>query len=180
MSARAQAASLIPNPDEYLPYYGRYIARVTDADPIAGLESEIEHTCRMLGAVPESEAGQRYAPGKWSIREVVGHLCDVERVFAERAHRFARCDETPVPGFDENAYVAHAGFDARTLADLLAEFRAVRGSSVALFRSFDDQAWTRRGTADGSPISVRALMCNILGHERHHADLFRSKYGLTG
>jgi hypothetical protein len=169
-----------PNADEFVEYYGRYIARVTEDDPLAALESQIEETSRVLGAVPESGAGYRYAPEKWSIREVVGHLIDGERVFAYRALRFARADETPLPGFDENHYVRAAQSDRRTLASLVAEFRAVRAADVAMFRGFDAGAWTRRGAANNSPISVRALLYIIIGHERHHLEGLRTNYGLKG
>lgn len=167
-----------PTADEYIPYYGTYITLVNEPDVLAALAAENDRTTRLLGKVPEAAAGFRYEPGKWSIRQVVGHLADVERVFAYRALRVARADTTPLAGFEENAYVNAAAFDRRTLADLVAEFRAVRQASLALFRGLEPAAFTRRGVANAGPISVRALLCIIVGHERHHAGLLRTRYGL--
>jgi uncharacterized damage-inducible protein DinB len=169
-----------PTAEEHIAYYGKYITLVDEPDVLAALATENEKTTRLLGAVAEADAGFRYAPEKWSIRQVVGHLSDVERVFAYRALRVARADMTPLPGFDENAYAEAAAFDRRTLADLVADFRSVRQASLTLFRGFEPAAFTRIGVANAGPISVRALLCIIVGHERHHVGLLRSRYGLKG
>lgn len=170
----------LPGADEFAPYYGRYISQLTGDDVLAALESQAVSTAKLLAATPESLAGYRYEPGKWTVREVVGHIADAERVFSYRALRFGRGDETPLPGFDENVYVPGGRFERRTLADMAAEFAAVRQASLTLFRSFDDPALASRGTASGQPVSVRALAAIAAGHELHHVKLLRERYGLTG
>jgi hypothetical protein len=169
-----------PEADEHLPYYGKYIALVPAGDLAEILAAQQAATQRLLAPLGEARAGHRYAPGKWSIKEVVGHLADAERVFCYRALRFARADESPLTGFDENVYVPAGGFDRRTLASLLAEYAAVRAASLALVTSLDEAAWLRRGTANGAVVSVRALACIIAGHELHHVALLRERYGLGG
>jgi uncharacterized damage-inducible protein DinB len=168
----------IPRPaaDEYDPYYAKYVSLVPDGDLVKMLSTQIEKTSKLLNAVAESKAGFRYAPGKWSIKEVVGHLSDSERIFSYRALRFARADTNPLPGFEQDDYVKSAGFDARLLADLLDEFRAVRQATVTLLKSFDEEALRRRGVASDKPISVRALAYNIAGHELHHGEILRTRY----
>ena len=172
----AQSTIDRPAATEYAPYYERYISRVPDGDLIELLERQLEDTLALLRAVPEERADARYAPGKWSIKEVVGHLSDTERVFAYRALRFARNDPTPLPGFDQDEYVRHGGFDARTLADLAAEFSAVRRATMDVFRYLDRDALSRRGVANGAEVSVRALAYIIAGHERHHGEVLRTRY----
>lgn len=167
-----------PEADECAPFYAGYIARVEEANPVEALAAQIEQTCALLGRVAEADAGARYAPEKWSIKEVVGHLEDVERIMSYRALRIARGDATPLAGFDENEYVPAGGFDRRTLADLVGELRDVRRATLTLFRSFDDAAWRRRGVANGRPITVRALGYIIPGHERHHVEVLCTRYGL--
>jgi len=167
-----------PETDEMPPHFVGYITTVTENDPVAVLAAQIDVTAALLRGVSDVDALKRYAPGKWSVKEVVGHLADTERIFAYRALRIARGDETPLPGFDENAYVPPAKFDGRPLADLVADLRTVRAASLALFRSFDADAWRRRGTASGKPVSVRALGYVIPGHERHHVEILKTRYGL--
>jgi len=166
----------LPAATEHDPYYGKYISQVPEKDVLAALENQIEDAIKMLRAIPESKAGHRYAPGKWSIREVVGHLIDAERVFAYRAMRFGRNDATDLPGFDENKYVPAGGFDARTLADLASEWEHVRRANLAMFRGFPAEAWGRRGNANAAPITVRALAWIIAGHGLHHMKLIRERY----
>ena len=168
-----------PDADEYAPFYADYVSRVSEADPVEAMAAQIELTVGLLGRVAEADAGARYAAGKWSVKEVVGHLTDAERIFSYRALRIARGDDTPLPGFDENAYVPAGRFDERTLAALTGDLANARRSSLDLFRSFDATAWRRRGTASGKVISVRALGCIIPGHERHHVEVLRTRYGLT-
>lgn len=169
-----------PAADEYLEYYGRYIALVPGDDALPVLARAQAETHRLLAGLDEARALHRYAPGKWSVKEVLGHLADGERVFGYRALRFARADQTPLPGFDENTYVPAGKFGRRTLADMAAEFAAVRAATLALARSLDDEALLRRGTASDCPFSVRALVAIIAGHELHHVALLRERYGLTG
>ena len=170
----------LPGADEFAPYYGRYISQLIGDDVLTALESQAVSTAKLLAATPESLAGHRYEPGKWSVREVVGHIADAERVFAYRALRFGRGDETALPGFDENIYVPGGRFERRTLADIVAEFATVRAATLTLFRSFDAPALACRGTASGQPVSVRALAAIAAGHELHHVKLLRERYGLTG
>lgn len=167
-----------PGTDEHAEYYARYVAQVED-DALEALRGLARSTPALLSGATGEQAAFRYAPGKWSVRQVVGHVCDVERVFAYRALRIARTDATPLPGFDEDAWAASSNADDRSLTDLVAEYRAVRAATLALFESFDDAAFARRGTANGHPISVRALAYVIAGHERAHVTMLRERYGLV-
>ncbi len=168
----------IPRPEaaEYAPFYGTYIARVPEGDLLQLLEEQRRDSQALLAGIPEARALHRYAPGKWSIKEVVGHLMDSERVFCYRALRFARGDAKPLQGFDETAWVPAGTFDVRPLTDLAAELDAVRRATIALFRSFDAAALARRGTANDKEISVRALAYIVAGHERHHVGILRERY----
>jgi len=165
-----------PSADEYLPYYHKYIERVPEGDLLATLESQIDDTVALLDRFGESGGGLRYAPGKWSVKEVVGHLTDAERIFIYRALCAARGEGASLPGFDENAYVARAEFDTRTLNSLMGEFKAVRRSTLSLFRNLRDEELARRVTANNAPISARALGWIIAGHEIHHAGLLEERY----
>lgn len=165
-----------PAPDEFSPYYGRYVDKVPDGDIVATLRDQVEETLAALRAIPEAKAGHRYAPDKWSIREVVGHLSDCERIFTYRALRIARGDETPLPGFDENAFVSRARLDDRSFSGLIDEYAAVRVASVALFDSLFPEEWNRRGIASEKGVSVRALAWITAGHERHHLEILRARY----
>ena len=167
-----------PGADEHAPYYQPYLDALSQGDVIEILEHQLSGTSLLLDGVSADKADHRYAPGKWSVKEVIGHLADSERVFAYRALRFARADATDLPGFDENAWMPAAFFNARPLADIAGEFAAVRRASLALFRSFDDNAAVRRGTANGRAISVRALVAITAGHERHHLKVLKERYGV--
>jgi hypothetical protein len=168
-----------PAEDEYSEWYAGYVARVPDgADVLALLGEQRGATAALLAAVPAERGTFRYAPGKWSIREVVGHLSDVERVMAYRALRIARGDATPLAGFDEDAYVPQARSDDLSLPDLVAEWAAGRRASITMFGNFPAEAWTRRGSANGQAVSVRALAYIIAGHERHHVETLRTRYGV--
>ena len=171
-------ASLIPRPaaDEYAPYYGRYISRVPDGDLCVMLASQLADTLALVRAIPEQRGTHRYADGKWSIKEVIGHVSDTERIMSYRALRFARADQTPLPGFEQNDYVPVGGFDRRTLQDLSEELAAVRQATIHLLRPLDPAALTRGGTASGNRVSVRALAYIIAGHERHHVEILKTKY----
>lgn len=167
-----------PEPDEYAPYYGKYIEKVGE-DAIATLRASSATLVRMMSGVAEPQAMFRYAPDKWCVKEVIGHVIDTERVFTYRALSVAREDTTPLPGFDENAWLPAARFDRRALADIVAEYQAVRAATLALFTSFDDATLERRGTASGHPVSVRSLAHMTAGHELHHVALLRERYGLA-
>jgi hypothetical protein len=165
-----------PDSSEYAPFYAGYVAAVPEEDIVAALREGRRELASALAAIPESRGGFRYAEGKWSVREVLGHLIDAERIFCYRALRLARGDETPLPAFEENGYVRAAGSDARTLADLADELAAVRESTVRLFASLPDVAWVRRGVVNGRDVSVRALAYITAGHARHHLKVLRERY----
>jgi hypothetical protein len=167
-----------PASDEYLAYYERYIALVPDGNLVDILAEQQRETLRMLRKVNDERGLFAYAPGKWTVKEVIGHLSDAERVFSYRALRFARADGQPVAGFDENAYVPAGRFNERPLASLIDEFEAIRAATVHLFRYMTEEEMARRGIANSNPISVRALGFVIAGHERHHAKLLSERYGL--
>lgn len=173
MSATAPAR---PAPDEYAPYYEKYTALVPEGDVVETLGRQLDETLALLAQIPETQADSRYAPGKWSVKELVGHLIDAERIFAYRALRIARGDQTPLPGFEQDDYIETANFGARTLAELAEEFDIVRRSTLRLFVYLDDAAWLRRGTASDAEVSVRALAYMIAGHETHHMNILRERY----
>jgi DinB family protein len=170
------AATIAPAAEEYPPGFAGYVAQVPPGDIVARLRRQIGETAALLRPLSPDQARYRYAPGKWSTIEVLGHLSDTERVMAYRALRIARADETPLAGFDENTYVPAADFERRSLADVLAEFEAVRLSTTALFASLVDGAWGRWGVVNGNRITVRALAHVIAGHELHHVGVLRTRY----
>lgn len=165
-----------PADDEYVASYGRYISLVPDGDIRSILAKQSDATINLLRGLSESQGGYRYAPGKWSIKELVAHLSDAERIFAIRAMRFARADETPLPGFEENDYVKNGSFDDFSLADLVNGFENVRRSTLSLFKLMSTEASKRRGKANNAEISVRALAYVIAGHELHHVNILRTRY----
>ena len=165
-----------PSEAEYQPYFGRYIALVPEGDIVATLVSQNQSTLALLRSLPEPKGAFRYAPGKWSIREVVGHMSDTERIFADRALRFARNDATPLPGFEEGDYIRNGSFDDYRLADLADEFESVRRATVFLLRHMTAEASARRGKANNAEISVRALAYVSAGHELHHMNVLRTRY----
>jgi DinB family protein len=169
-----------PGTDEYAPYYAGYIQQITGDDALPVLVAQLDQMEPLLRGITEERGLLRYAPGKWSVKEVLNHLSDSERVFAYRALRFARADATPLPSFDENAWVPASGSDRRPIAEIVSELSAVRAASRALFQSLGEEAIARRGDASGKPISVRALAWIIAGHTQHHAAILRDRYGLRG
>ena len=174
--ATPMAGSTRPASGEYAEYYDRYISLVPEGDIVATLEKQFETTLALLGGIDETHANKRYAPGKWSIKELVGHLIDSERVFAYRALRFARNDQTPLSGFEQDDYVRSGGFDDRAMADLAEEFEHVREANIILFGSFAPEAWSLRGPANDVEVSVRALVYIIAGHEAHHIQVLQTRY----
>ena len=165
-----------PEETEYLPYYGRYISLVPEGDLLAMLSKQADETLSLLHSIPESQGGFRYAPDKWSIKEMVGHLIDTERIFSYRALRFARNDQTPVPGYEQDDYIRNASFDDYPLSELASEFESVRRATIFLFKHLSAESWTRRGVANDAEVSVRALGYIIAGHELHHREILRSRY----
>lgn len=167
-----------PAPDEFGSFYAGYVALAEGRDLPADLQFQLDEVLEVLRPLPAEKGRFRYAEGKWSVQEVVGHLCDAERVFAYRLLRIGRGDATPLPGFDEDAFVAAAHFDARTLKDLMMEFAALRRATVLLAEGLPDTAWANRGTASGKVISARALAHILYGHAAHHLAVLRERYGL--
>jgi hypothetical protein len=165
-----------PAPSEYAAYFERYVARVPETDVLRALEAQPEEWKEALSGVSEERSRFRYAPDKWSIRQVLGHMIDVERVFGYRALSIARADARPLPGFEENDYAANGGHDGCSLASLLAEFEALRRSHALLFRHLPPEAVARVGSANGNPVSVRALAVLMVGHARHHFSVLSSRY----
>ncbi len=165
-----------PAPGEYDDYYEKYIAQVGTGDFIELLAHEADETLAMLRAIPDNAADYAYAEGKWTIKEVIGHVCDAERIFAYRLLRIARGDTTPLASFNENEYAPAGRFGERTLASLNEEFAAVRAATIALVAGLPSDAWLRMGTASGRPVSPRALAYIIAGHELHHREVLMSRY----
>ena len=174
-----------PGSSEYAPFYAGYVAEAGTAeagtaDPLVLMRAQLDGIPALLAGVGESRGGHRYAEGKWSIREVVGHLADVERIMAYRALRLARADSTPLPGFEEDDYVAAGSFERRTLAALIDEWQSVRRGTITLFGGLPAEALERRGTVNNGPMSVRALAWIIAGHAHHHVTVLRTRYGIGG
>lgn len=165
-----------PGTTEFQPYYGRYIALVTGHDLTATLEAQTVQTLPLLRGIHDEKSLHRYAAGKWSVKEVLGHLIDAERIFTYRALRFARNDQTPLPGFDQDPYVASGHFDSRPWNDLIAEFEHVRRSTILFFGSLTEEEAARSGVASENPITVRALGYIIAGHELHHMEILKERY----
>lgn len=165
-----------PGPTEFPEYYRSYVARVPDGSIVDFLAADGEAFVKMLSTVPEGMEGHRYAPGKWSVREVVAHLIDAERMFTTRALAFARGDQGPYPAFDENHYATTCGAEGRTLADLAEEFAALRQATTLFFRTLPSEAWDRRGVASGKDVNVRSLAWITAGHSVHHGALIRDRY----
>lgn len=165
-----------PDPSEYAPSAAEYVSRVSAGNVIDILASQIEETSALVKGLGPGMADKRYAPGKWSIGQIIGHLGDGERVFSYRALRFSRNDPTPLAGFDENTYVAGAPFSRIPIGDLLSELEHLRAATLHLYRNLDDEALMRRGIANGVETSVRALAFIIAGHEHHHLEILRTRY----
>jgi hypothetical protein len=158
------------------PHYQAYVDEASDEDVLAALERGLAETRALVLEFGEARGGHRYSPGKWSVREVIGHLSDGERIFAYRAFRMARGDRTPLASFDEDAYIAASRYDERSLADLLGEFAHLRAASLALFRALDGEAWERTGTASGKEFVVAGFPWIMAGHENHHRRVLRERY----
>jgi DinB family protein len=165
-----------PQSGEFAPYYERYISLIEGEDVLAALDRQRRETMLLLSGRNEEDGNYRYAPGKWSAKEVLGHVCDTERIFAYRALRFSRADATPLAGFEQDDYVRNGPFANRSLEDLVEDFIAVRRASISLFRNLDEAAWSYRGVANNSEVTVRALAYIIAGHELHHRRILEEKY----
>ena len=167
-----------PAREEYGDFHADYIAGVPAGDIRKTLAREATAAATFYAAIPEAHSGSAYAPAKWTIREVVAHIADSERVFAYRALRFGRGDRTPLPGFDQDLWVPASHAAGRPWQDLLAELSAVRTASLQLFRSYSPEDWARCGEASGVSVSVRALAWIVVGHELHHRRILVERYGV--
>jgi len=169
-------ASLRPQPGEYDPYYEKYLSLIQGNDILAALDEQRRQMVLLLSGRTEADGDLRYAPEKWSLKEVLGHINDTERIISYRALRISRGDATPIEGFEQDDYVRNGPFGRRSLADLIEDYIAVRRATVSLFRNLDEAAWTRRGVANKNEVTVRALAYIIAGHELHHRRIIEEKY----
>jgi uncharacterized damage-inducible protein DinB len=167
-----------PMPAEHAPYYGSYIALVTEDDILSVLRAQCDETLKFLRAISESESTILHPPYTWTIKQVIGHIIDGERIFAYRALRIARGDTTPLPGFDENQYAKATEFSDMKLGALVNEFETVRRATISLFENLNPESWTRLGQANKYPVSVRAIAYIIAGHVRHHMNIVRKRVSL--
>src|SRR5882762_2504490 len=167
-----------PAESEYAPYYQSYIEQVSEPEILPVLRSQLDDLDLLLGSVAPERETYRYAEGKWSMREIAGHLIDGERVFGYRAFCIARGESRNLPGFDEKEYMLSAPYNQIDLEDLLSELRLVRLANIAMLRNLDEQAWLRIGTANDAQVSVRALAFIMAGHVRHHMGVLRERYDL--
>ena len=165
-----------PGPNEAAPYYFNYINRVSSDDIVPVLQSQLDETVAFLRGISEEKSLSRYAPTKWSIRQMWGHVNDTERVFLMRALWFARKLETPLPSFDQDIAVAYAGSDDVPWSRHVEEFREIRLATISFFRNLPQEAWARTGTASGNPFTVRACAFTVAGHVLHHEAVLREKY----
>jgi len=161
---------------EYAPYYATYISKVEEADLVEELEISVHEFIKFVQNIPLDKYDYSYAEGKWTIKDIIQHLMDSERIFAYRALRIARNDKTPLASFEENEYAAIAGANQRSIRDLLTELAIVRQSTIALFKTFSEDVLKRIGVASGYDVSVRALGVIIIGHQKHHQRIFMERY----
>lgn len=182
MTASKRSLSGRPEPGEYASHAAPDIAQVAGEDAVEALRAELGATLDLLHGLSEDDvAGLTYAPGKWTFKEVVGHLADDERIYAYRALCLARGETLELPGFVENLYVSTAEFEGRPLTDLAEEYRSVREASLRLFSGMPQESWLRGGVADGQRVTVRGLAFHVAGHDLHHRQVLRERYlGLAG
>ena len=167
-----------PEKDEYAEFYAGYISLVEETNIILALQNQVAEIENLFAAMTDEKSDFRYAAGKWTIKESLGHIVDTERVFAYRALRISRGDKTPLAGFEQNSYVANSNFSRTKFAALLEEFLLLRRANVLLFKNLSDEAWSKIGTASGAEISVRAIAFIMVGHVRHHTNILQTRYNL--
>lgn len=165
-----------PVKDEYSPFYERYIHLVPEGNLIDILSKQMVETTALLSVISETKADSRYAPGKWSLKEVVGHVTDNERIMSYRLLMIARGSQAPIAGYNQDEFVQAASFQSATFSQIIEDYKAVRRSTLTLVSGLPEQAWTRRGTANNLEVSARAIACIIAGHETHHINVIRDKY----
>lgn len=178
-SATVTSAALTisrPDPSEYAPYYDRYISLISENDILTTLDAQRRQMMLLLSGRDEADGDYRYAPDKWSVKEVLGHVCDTERIFAYRALRISRGDRTPIEGFEQDDYVRNGPFAKHPLAEVIEDYIAVRRATMTLLRNLDGEAWLRRGIANKNEVSTRAVAYLIAGHELHHRRILEQKY----
>jgi hypothetical protein len=165
-----------PEKSEYNPYYEKYVSLIGESELIDALEQQPTELLSLLGNLDEEKGKYAYADGKWTIKEMLSHLIDGERIFGYRVLRISRGDETPIEGFEQDGYIENSHANERTFDDLLEELALQRKANLRMLKNLDDQGWTRLGTASENPVSVRALGFIMAGHVRHHMNILRSKY----
>jgi hypothetical protein len=165
-----------PEKSEYAEFYANYIALVPESDIVFALQNQLTEIEILFAEMSDAKADHAYDTGKWTVKELLGHIIDGERVFSYRALRISRNDQTPLPGFEENFYVENSNFKNRTIADLIEEFLHLRQSNVLMFKNLSEESWTHRGTASNREISVRALAFTMVGHVRHHINILKERY----
>lgn len=168
-----------PEKTEYAEYYETYVSLVEETDIVSALQNQLDEIENLFAGMTEEKGAYAYAAGKWSIKELIGHMIDGERIFSYRAMRISRADKTPIEGFEQDGYIENSNFNAAKLSDLLEEFALVRKANLLLFKNLTAEAWTRRGTASGWEFSVRALAYIMVGHVRHHANVLKTRYLLA-
>lgn len=165
-----------PKAGEYNAYYDKYISLIPGTDVVGTLAGQLPKTVALLSSLSEQDGELRYAPGKWSLKEALGHVIDTERIMAYRALCIARGDRTPLAGFEQDEYVRGGPYATIRLADLVEEFKNVRAATIALFRNLREEDWKRQGVANKNDITVRALAYVIAGHELHHRNILEERY----
>lgn len=165
-----------PNQDEYAPYYHQYIKDVSQIDIIEYLAQQLDEAVKLFSGISESKSSFRYAEDKWSIKEVLGHIMDAERIFAYRALCISRNDKNNLPGFDENDFIRNSNYSALLTKDILEEFAALRQSNLKMFKNFSEEMWTRKGMANKNQVTVRAIAYILAGHALHHLNVLRERY----
>lgn len=165
-----------PEKTEYAAYYETYVSLVEETDVVSAMQEQLAEVNELFSNVTDEKGLYTYAEGKWTIKELLGHLIDGERIFAYRAFRFSRADQTPLPGFDQNPYIENADYNLVKIDDLLAEFALLRQSNIFMFRNLSEVMWNQTGIASDNPISVRALAYILVGHIRHHVKILQERY----
>lgn len=167
-----------PEPTDHAPYYSRYLDLVPETDILPALQQQSSETQKLLASIGDDRAAYRYGPDKWSVKELIGHIVDTERIMGYRALAIARGEAKSLPGFDENLYAKNGSFDGWRIGDLAEYYALSRRSNIVAFSHFDEEAWNRRGVANENPVTTRAMAYVIVGHERHHLNVLRERYKL--
>jgi hypothetical protein len=165
-----------PDREEYSPYFEQYISQVPEGDYISFLHRQLDAIVALFSQVSDEQGLSRYAPGKWSLKEVLGHMTDTERVMSYRLLRIARGDTTNLPGFDQDLFISNASFDEVPIEDLLHDFQIVRQATFSLLKTISEAAWVRKGNANNYEISARAIAYVIAGHAQHHFGVIQERY----